>query len=194
MWEYVITEKVYRRFSRPLAAFLAKFNTSPNAVTIIATVIGILAALPIAAGMLWEGAAVIFISQILDCTDGDLARMTGRVTRKGAYLDRVFDRFVDAAIVIGAVWLNPLRLWLPGFLAIVGSFGVSISRAMAEAEGAVCKVGIGGRDTRLAIIMASLLAAEFYGITAIEAALWIIAALGVITTAHRIVHTLRQLD
>ncbi len=194
MWEYVITEKVYRRFSRPLAAFLAKFNASPNAVTIVATVIGILAALPIAAGMLWEGAAVIFISQILDCTDGDLARMTGRVTRKGAYLDRVFDRFVDAAIVIGAVWLNPLRLWLPGFLAIVGSFGVSISRAMAEAEGAVCKVGIGGRDTRLAIIMASLLAAEFYGITAIEAALWIIAALGVITTAHRIVHTLRQLD
>lgn len=185
-WEYLLTELVYRRFSRPLARILAKTSITPNTVTIIATIMGLLSGMLIALGKIYEGVAVLFISQILDCTDGDLARITGRVTRLGAFIDRVFDRFVDAAIIIGIVALSPERLWLAGFMAIIGSFGVSISRAMAEAEGAECKVGIGGRDTRLAIVMAGLLLGY------LEATLWIIASLGFLTTAHRIVHTIRQ--
>jgi len=144
---------------------------------------------------IYLGVLVLLISQILDCTDGDLARLTGRITKKGAYLDRVFDRFVDAAIVIGIVYLYPLYLWLAGFLAAVGSFGVSITRAMAEAEGAECKVGIGGRDTRLAIIMVGLVVGHamqkevfVYSLT-----LWVIAILGFITTFHRMIHTIKQL-
>lgn len=194
-WEYLLTELVYRRFSKPLARLLSKTNVSPNSVTVIATIVGLASAAIVAMHEIYLGVLVLFISQILDCTDGDLARLTGRVTRKGAYLDRVFDRFVDAAIVIGIVHLFPLELWFEGFLAIVGSFGVSITRAMAEAEGAECKVGIGGRDTRLAIIMIGLLVGynaineiQIYSIT-----LWIIAALGFITTVHRIIHTMKQL-
>ncbi len=193
-WEYLLTELVYRRFSRPLARVFAKTPLSPNAVTFIATATGLLAALLIALGEVYLAVLVLFLSQILDCTDGDLARITGRVTRKGAFLDRVFDRFVDAAIIAGIVALNPPRLWLSGFMAIVGSFGVSISRAMAEAEGAECKVGIGGRDTRLAIIMLGLLFGRYYSSTAIyDYTLWTVAVLGFVTTVHRIVHTLKQL-
>jgi len=187
-WEYIITEFVYRKFSKPIARVLARFNVNPTFITFFATFIGLFSGYVIAIGRIYEGVAVIFISQIFDCVDGDLARLTNRVTRRGGFLDRVFDRFVDAAIIIGIVALSPLELWLIGILAIVGSFGVSMSRAMAEAEGAVCKVGIGGRDTRLAIIMIGLLLKQFY-IT-----LLIIAALGFFTTAHRILHTLKQLE
>jgi CDP-diacylglycerol--glycerol-3-phosphate 3-phosphatidyltransferase len=150
----------------------------------------------IAAGEIYCGVLTLFISQILDCTDGDLARLTGRVTRSGAYLDRVFDRFVDAAIVIGMVYLYPSELWLAGFMAVVGSFGVSITRAMAEAAGADCKVGIGGRDTRLAIIMVGLLYGYASGnaVSVYAATLWIVAVLGFITTLHRMLHTLKQLQ
>ena len=153
------------------------------------------AAAVIAAGKIYWGVLTLFISQILDCTDGDLARLTGRVTRSGAYLDRVFDRFVDAAIIIGMVYLHPAELWLAGFMAVVGSFGVSITRAMAEAEGAECKVGIGGRDTRLAIIMVGLLYGYASGnaVSVYSATLWVVAVLGFITTLHRMVHTIRQL-
>jgi len=186
-WEYVLTEYVYRKVSRPIAKELAKFNVNPNSITIVSTVIGIASGFVIAMGKVVEGVILIFISQILDCVDGDLARSTNRVTRVGAYLDRVFDRFVDSAIVIGIVALNPLELWLPGFLAIVGSFGVSITRVMAEAEGATCKVGIGGRDTRLAIIMIGLILGY------LSEVLWVVAILGFITTVHRIVHTIKQL-
>ncbi len=193
-WEYLLTELVYRRFSKPLAKLFAKTPLTPNAVTVIATAIGIISAFLIAAREIYLAVVVIFISQILDCTDGDLARLTNRVTRKGAFIDRVFDRFVDAAIIAGIVALNPQKLWLSGFMAIVGSFGVSMSRAMAEAEGAECKVGIGGRDTRLAIIMIGLLVGAYYNsIEIFDATMWIIAVLGFITTAHRIIHTLKQL-
>lgn len=187
-WEYIITEFVYRKFSEPIARVLARFNVNPTSITFFATFIGFFSGYVIAIGRIYEGVAVIFISQIFDCVDGDLARLTKRVTKRGGFLDRVFDRFVDAAIIIGIVALSPLELWLIGMLAIVGSFGVSMSRAMAEAEGAVCKVGIGGRDTRLAIIMIGLLLNQFY-IT-----LLIIAVLGFFTTAHRILHTLKQLE
>ncbi len=147
---------------------------------------GILSGYLIAIGRIYFGVAILFISQIFDCVDGDLARLTNRVTRYGAYIDRVFDRFVDAAIIIGIVALNPIKLWLSGFLALTFSFGVSITRVMAEAEGATCKVGIAGRDTRIAIIMIGLLLGYY------NATLWIIAILSFITTVHRIVHTVNQ--
>ncbi|MBO8182911.1 MAG: CDP-alcohol phosphatidyltransferase family protein [Archaeoglobus sp.] len=179
---------VYRRFSRPLANFLSKYNVSPNLITIIATIVGILAGVIIFYGKILEGVIVIFVSQILDCTDGDLARLTGRVTALGGYLDRIFDRFVDAAIIIGIVALNPLQLWLVGTVALVGSFGVSISRVMAEAYDVECKVGIGTRDTRLAIIMVGLLFHQYF------ATLAVIAFLGILTTVHRMAHTVRKMQ
>ncbi len=187
---------MYRRFSRPLARILSRTGVSPNTITIIATLVGLASAAIVAVHEIYLGVLTLFISQILDCTDGDLARLTGRVTRSGAYLDRVFDRFVDAAIVIGIVYLYPLQLWFAGFMAVVGSFGVSITRAMAEAEGAECKVGIGGRDTRLAIIMFGLVAGFALNneVQVYSVMLWLIALLGFITTLHRMVHTLKQLD
>jgi len=187
-WDYFLTEMVYRRFSRPLAKFLLGFNINPNLVTFIATFLGIGSGLLIYYGKIYESVVVILISQILDCTDGDLARLSNRVTTRGGFLDRVFDRFVDAAIIIGMIGLNPNEFWFIGTLAIVGSFSVSISRAMAEAYNIECKVGIGSRDTRIAIIMAGLLLKQYY------AALAAIAVIGFITTIHRIVHSLKKMD
>jgi len=178
---------VYRRFSRPLANFLSKYNVSPNLITIIATAIGISAGVIIFYGKILEGVIVIFLSQILDCTDGDLARLTGRVSALGGYLDRIFDRFVDAAILVGIIALSPDELWLMGTIALIGSFGVSISRAMAEAYSVECKVGIGSRDTRLAIIMIGLLLHQYL------ATLAVIAFLGILTTIHRMLYTVRKL-
>lgn len=178
---------VYRRFSRPLANFLSKYNISPNLITIIATAIGISAGVIIFLGKILEGVIIIFISQILDCTDGDLARSTSRVTALGGYLDRIFDRFVDAAIIVGIIALSPETLWFVGFLALVGSFGVSLSRVMAEVYGVECKVGIGGRDTRLAVIMIGLLLHQHL------LTLGIVAALGILTTLHRMIYTIGKL-
>jgi CDP-diacylglycerol--glycerol-3-phosphate 3-phosphatidyltransferase len=113
--------------------------------------------------------------------------LTGKVSALGGSLDRIFDRFVDAAILIGIIALNPPTLWLVGFLALVGSFGVSLSRVMAEAYGVECKVGVGSRDTRLAAIMIGLLFHQYL------LTLGIIAILGILTTLHRMIYTIDKL-
>ncbi len=186
-WEYFLTEIVYRRFSKPLAKFLSRYNINPNLITIMAGIIGVLAGFIIFLGRIYEGIVIILVSQILDCVDGDLARISEKVTRSGGYLDRVLDRFVDGAIVIGIISLSPESLWLVGVLAIIGSFGVSISRAMAEAYMIECKVGVGGRDTRIAVIMVGLLLGQYY------LTLALVAVLGFLTTVHRILHSYNEL-
>jgi len=185
-YEYVLTNYVYRRFSKPIASVLIKLNANPNHITYFSFFLGLFSAYLISSERILVGVFFLFLSQIFDCVDGDLARMSGRVTRYGAFIDRVFDRFVDAAIIAGIVALNPEKLWLAGFFALIFSFGVSIARAMAEAEGAECKVGIAGRDTRIAIIMVGLILGYYFE------TLILVGALSLITTLHRIIHTLKQ--
>lgn len=182
-----MTKYVYRRFSVPLAKILARLGVKPIPVTMFATFTGVVSAYLFAVERFYVGAAVLFASQIVDCADGDLARITDSVTKKGAYLDRVLDRFVDAAIIIGLIATNPLKLWLVGSLAILGTLGVSMTRVMAEAVGAECKVGIGGRDLRTLIIIIGALAGEIYYLLAI------LAFLGFATSIHRIAHTIGKL-
>ncbi|MDI6655368.1 MAG: CDP-alcohol phosphatidyltransferase family protein [Candidatus Hydrothermarchaeota archaeon] len=171
----------------PLAKILARLGVKPVPVTIFATFIGIVSAYLFAVERFYEGAVILLISQIVDCADGDLARITGSVTKKGAYLDRVLDRFVDAAILIGLMATNPEKLWLVGSLAMLGTFGVSITRVMAEVVGTECKVGIGGRDLRTLIILVGVLVGEIYYLLAI------LVFLGFTTSIHRVAHTMGKL-
>ncbi len=166
---------------------LAASSVTPTQITIVATILGMLSAYMIALGSVYAAIIVLFASQILDCADGDLARLTNRATRAGAYLDRVLDRFVDAALIIALTALNPVQFWLLGVLALTATFGVSISRVMAEAVGAGCKVGLASRDFRILLIITGLLLNQIYAL------LTALAILGFATTLHRMVHAMNQM-
>ena len=155
-WEYPITESVYRKLSRPIAKFLNKWSVDPNYVTILSALIGVISSVLIATGKFWISILAILVSQILDCADGDLARISNKVSNKGAYLDTMLDRLVDSSLIIGLVARDPNN-WFLGMLALSSSLIVSFSRAAAESRGISCKVGIGGRDFRLLTIMIGLL-------------------------------------
>ncbi len=185
--KYPLTHYVYRRFSIPVAKLLMQTPVTPNMVTIIATILGFYAAYLIAVQSTVAGVVVLMISQILDCADGDLARLSRRVTKLGAYLDRVLDRFVDAALIIALIALNPADYWLIGSLAIVGTFLVSVTRIMAEAVGAECKVGIATRDVRILAIVIGLIAGEVYYL------LTFLALLGFLTAFHRMYYSIKQM-
>jgi phosphatidylglycerophosphate synthase len=73
----------------------------PNAVTIAAAVIGLAAA-----GAAWQGAYLLALglwalNRVLDGLDGTMARLTGRQSDLGAYLDIVLDHLVYVAIPLG---------------------------------------------------------------------------------------------
>jgi CDP-alcohol phosphatidyltransferase len=95
-------------FFRPLgfvaARLAAALRTTPTQVTILSTVVGV------AGGLLLcnqrfalLGFALLIVYSILDSADGQLARLTGRVTELGRVLDGVGGYITHAAIYIGII-------------------------------------------------------------------------------------------
>ena len=104
---------VIRPFCYYLAVFFAKFDIHPNTVTIWSMVVGVLAAVAFTHSSFiysgWQGLLVnllgvllLMVADVLDCTDGQLARMTGKKSRLGRILDGM----------AGFVWFVPLYVLL----------------------------------------------------------------------------------
>lgn len=104
---------VLRRLSKPLTAIAARRDWAPNAITIVSLLVGLCAAGFFALGSRWAlvaGAVLLQASLVIDCSDGEVARLTGRFSRSGAWLDAVTDRvkefaaYAGLAAGAGAVW------------------------------------------------------------------------------------------
>lgn len=157
-------EQKARDLSRPtldaVARGLSRLHISPDWVTnlgLLLTVgVGVLAGL----GYLrWAGLAYI-VASLCDALDGSLARVTGKGSRFGAFLDSTIDRFEEAIVFLGlavyysqfgGAWETPLIL-----AATVGSLMVSYTRARAEGLGVNCRVGLVTRPMRVLIMIAGL--------------------------------------
>jgi phosphatidylglycerophosphate synthase len=110
---------LWNRFvARPLAAVvvvpLARTSITPNQVTVLTLPVflagaALLAILP-SWGALVAGAAIIELSYVLDCADGQLARLKGTSSPVGAHLDFLMDE-LKAFTLIAAI---AIRLWMPG--------------------------------------------------------------------------------
>jgi hypothetical protein len=102
-------------YSKYIARWAARRGWSPNFVTCLSMLVGVLAAGAFATGERWGlvlGAVLLQAAFTLDCVDGQLARYTRTFTPLGAWLDSIFDRgkeyVVYAGLAIGAgedVWL-----------------------------------------------------------------------------------------
>jgi len=124
---------VWNRFvARPLAAVvlvpLEHTRITPNQVTLATLIVFLAAMLAIALvpswGGLLAGVGVLELAYVLDCVDGQLARLRGTSTPIGAHLDFLMDE-LKAFLLVAAVGV---RLWradgdarwlLEGLLALV---------------------------------------------------------------------------
>jgi phosphatidylglycerophosphate synthase len=121
--------KVSRWFTR---IFLAA-GLSPNVITILATLVGLAAAACFGFGTYSAGimAALLFqLAAIIDCCDGEVARLTFTESPFGAWLDIAMDNVVHMAIFAGIAAGSYLRLagadgaWVPlalGSAAVLGN-------------------------------------------------------------------------
>ena len=89
---------VFRPLSNALVPLIARLGVAPTAVVLANAAFGIVAALLLARGELLAAAVLLQVKTLLDNTDGQLARDTGRVTLTGRYLDTEADLVVNAAI------------------------------------------------------------------------------------------------
>jgi phosphatidylglycerophosphate synthase len=134
------------------------------------------------------GLVVLFISEILDCADGDLARLKKKVSKKGEFMDSFLDKIVEVFVFYGIILTNPSQFMLVGTLALVSSLLVSYVRSKAELIGIECNIGVGSRDIRMIIIMLSVLFTPFYN-NSLYYGFIIILILSILTVIHRFVHT-----
>ncbi len=98
------------------------------------------------------GGILLLVSGFFDIVDGQVSRVTRKTSKKGAFLDSVFDKIAEVAIFLGIM----IGGYVDGYvvlLAITLSLLVSYTRARAESLGIKLQgVGIGERAERLLVI------------------------------------------
>lgn len=109
---------------------------------------------------------MLLISGFLDVVDGAVARVTGRVSSRGAFLDSSLDRLGEVVVYAG-VMIGGHAPPLIVLLALSFSLLVSYSRARGESLGVrVSGVGVGERAERVIVLAAFSIAGFVYlGVT-----------------------------
>jgi phosphatidylglycerophosphate synthase len=143
----------------------------PWMITVSSASLGVFAGLIFAAGWGWCAGCVAALAQVLDGVDGQFARISGRQSKGGAFLDSVLDRYTDVALMIGLLayllrlptGLPASVLWVLGFLAISGSSLISYSTARAESLGIpLGKPTLASKGTRTSIVVLFALASPLW--------------------------------
>jgi CDP-diacylglycerol--glycerol-3-phosphate 3-phosphatidyltransferase len=188
-----VLDQKAREISRPaleaVGRTLAKWNVSPDAMTYLGLVLTIGVAVIAALGEIrWAGVAYIFAAAC-DALDGTLARVSGRGSRFGAFLDSNIDRIEESIVFLGLTvyYAGIGRQWEIALILVVtvGSLMVSYSRARAEAVGVDCKVGFMTRVPRVALMIVGMILDQ------VLIALILLAATTWFTSFHRMFHVWR---
>ncbi|MEK7540310.1 MAG: CDP-alcohol phosphatidyltransferase family protein [Patescibacteria group bacterium] len=126
----LITRKLSRVFTFVLLELFP--NISPNTVSMTSMLINLAAAACLFSASYWTriiGVVLLQIGFVFDCSDGEVARATGKSSPFGGFLDSTFDR-VKEIIVLGALThhlASHVALpfgWTPIYALILGASAV----------------------------------------------------------------------
>ena len=135
-----------RRLSPYATVVFARLGWSPNAVTVAFIVSGVVAGVVTAIPGLAAAIGVVLLIQLyllFDCSDGELARYTGRTSATGVYLDRMGHYIAEAVLLPG------LGVRAQGHFTLAGGY-VSIGLAAA-----ICATLIKAETDGVAVARAS---------------------------------------
>ena len=169
----------------------ASTGLSPNFWTSVGLAFAIASALVYGLGIeygLIFGGVLLLISGFFDMVDGQVARVTGKTSKKGSYLDSMFDKIAEVAIFLGILIGGYAEPYLV-FLAITLSLLVSYARAKSDAINVKLQgVGIGERAERLLVI-------AIIGIIGfMEPAVIIVVVIAGITLVQRMIVTAKNIQ
>jgi CDP-diacylglycerol--glycerol-3-phosphate 3-phosphatidyltransferase len=184
-----------RRVGTTVRDALIESRLTPNAISMVGLAGNLAAAALVWEGYYFLGGLAFILGSVMDTLDGRYARISGKGTLFGAFLDSTLDR-IEEGIVLTAV---AYRFALTGdefaaamcVVVVLGSLMVSYTRARAEALGVECKVGIATRPVRVVILSAGLVLAKGAGLLDLELlapAIYVMAALTAFTVIQRVWH------
>jgi len=178
-----ILEKLGRGF--------ASTGLSPNFWTVVGLVFAITSSIVYGMGIeygLIIGGILLLVSGFFDMVDGQVARVTGKTSIKGSYLDSMFDKIAEVAIFLGILIGGYAEPYLV-LLAITLSLLVSYARAKSDAINIKLQgIGIGERAERL-------LAIAIIGIIGfMEYAVIIVVIIAGVTLIQRMIVTAKNIQ
>jgi CDP-diacylglycerol---glycerol-3-phosphate 3-phosphatidyltransferase len=193
--------KVCQRILNGIVRQIARLDPNPNLVSVIGLGINIFAAALYGTGRFFYAGLVMIFANIFDMLDGRLARLTGRVTKFGAFLDSSLDRLSDMVVFLGIIVFyamrhSPLYVGL-SVAALIGSVMVSYTSARAESLIPKCDVGFLRRPERVVLLIIGSLTvwpeSNHPLLNKMPATIWLMAVLSYWTFGHRIYHTWRAI-
>jgi|GEM_PF-2376234 len=102
-----ITDIPYRTISIYLSVPLAKLKASPNQITTLWILMGVIADVFLGSSRYWvevAAAALFQISYLLDFVDGEVARLEESSSKRGLFLDLVGHEVVKSGIFLGIAY------------------------------------------------------------------------------------------
>jgi CDP-diacylglycerol---glycerol-3-phosphate 3-phosphatidyltransferase len=179
---------------------LIESRLTPNKISMTGLVLNVVAAALVTQRLFFLAGIAFVLGSLMDLLDGRYSRMSGKGTPFGAFLDSTLDRMEEGVVlaVVAAYFADRGDELAVGatVATVVGSYGVSYTRARAEALGVQCKVGIATRPVRVVILSAGLIFAKGAGLAdfqLLEPAIYVLAALTLFTTFQRVFHVRREL-
>lgn len=169
-------KSLYMNSLSPIVNFFIKRRLNPNYLTTIGLLISLLAAYLFGIGSIRTAGIIMLIAGMFDNIDGEVARLTKRVTKFGALYDSTLDRYSEVTIFFGLAYyfvnnswvLNNVRLPIINMtietinlsliisvaicIALGGSVMTSYVRARAEGLDLECKVGVMQRSERVVFL------------------------------------------
>lgn len=195
-----VSRLLNRRISSRISGFIVGrgLPVTPNMMSLLTFTVGLAAVVLALYGHLVLAGLAAQASSILDGVDGEIARLTGRASRRGAFLDTMLDRYTDM-LLIGATMWSAMRISgvtveaavLAGLLALTGDLLVSYLHARGVLDLGVhpSQVGpldsIASRDVRILLLSLFLVASRPY---------WALIAVGVLAHSYVIVKTVYLLE
>jgi archaetidylinositol phosphate synthase len=133
------------RYVDPIAEMFVNLGITPNQISVLSLVAGLLCALLYFRQHFVIGSLLLFISALLDLVDGSVARKMNRQTDFGAVFDWITDKYVDAFVLLGIGFsgipiisrftpLPPVADFGVVALAVVGSFMNTFIKPVVYAE------------------------------------------------------------
>jgi len=183
-----------------MVRWLAYGGINPNLLTVIGVAINVGCGLLFGYGYFFWAGIILIVANLFDMLDGQVARLSGRVTRFGGFLDSSLDRLSDMVVFVGLMvfyardteYHSTLNVFLAG-AAMMGSVMVSYASARAESLIPKCDVGFLRRPERVVLLIIGALSTHWgsqnYFSNRMPAVLWILAVGSYWTFAHRMYHT-----
>jgi len=192
------------RIINAMVRTLARSGISPNILTTIGVTINVGCGVLFGLGEFFWAGIVLILANLFDMLDGNVARLTGRVTRFGSFLDSSLDRLSDMVAFLGIMIFyagnTPQHSILNVFLAGVGlitSVMVSYTTARSEALGVKANVGFLQRPERVVLLIIGALStwnwnSENFFANRMPQVLWVLAVGSLWTMIHRMFYIWKE--